>query len=279
MANSDAASNNFTTEIYSTPSAPVWTVPKDFTSTSDKSVLLPNNDLDLKTYNSFATPSAPDIGDLPPNYFDISIVPNGAVLYHNNVTPYTEASKAEIERNGKGVLSFDQLIDKNPDQLWLYFMTYLNEKPQLRVNICGYYTEYYTETESYQDSDGNWQTRSVTKSRDVTEFNFSVDLSPYICEQWWRVAVIPSAEAIRAGETITLRDALEQYTLSNKKIKEIVLQKQLHGWNLEDLQQKLLTLIRSTGYKNNISITYNRFNYQIAARSSSKLSRFANSTV
>ncbi|CAF5036948.1 unnamed protein product, partial [Rotaria sp. Silwood1] len=137
----------------------------------------------------------------------------------------------------------------------------------------------YTETESYQDSDGNWQTRSVTKSRDVTEFDFSIDLSPYICEQWWRVAVIPSAEARRGGETVTFRDALEQYTLSNKKIKEIVLKKLCHGWNLEELKKKLIALVRSTGYENSINVTYNRIDYKIAARSSSTLSHFANSTL
>ncbi|CAF5034525.1 unnamed protein product, partial [Rotaria sp. Silwood1] len=121
MANNNTASNNFTTEDYSTPSALIGIASKDSTSTSDKSVILPNNDLELKTYTSFASPSAPDIDDLPPNYFDISIVPNGAILYHNDVTPYTEASKAEIKRNGKGVISFEQLVDKNRDQLWLYF--------------------------------------------------------------------------------------------------------------------------------------------------------------
>ncbi|CAF1413846.1 unnamed protein product [Rotaria sp. Silwood1] len=120
---------------------------------------------------------------------------------------------------------------------------------------------------------------AVTKSRDVTEFDFSIDPSPYICEQWWRVAVIPSAEARRGGETVTFRDALEQYTLSNKKIKEIVLKKLCHGWNLEELKKKLIALVRSTGYENSINVTYNRINYKIAARSSSTLSHFANSTL
>jgi hypothetical protein len=96
---------------------------------------------DLPTYNAFPAPSAPDIDDLPPNYFDISIVPNGAVLHYNEVTPYTEASKAIVERKTEGVRSFDPLLDKNPDQLWLYFMTYLNEKPTLVMNIHGYYIE------------------------------------------------------------------------------------------------------------------------------------------
>jgi hypothetical protein len=122
-------------------SAPVWTVPADSTSTTDKSMLLPKNDKELPTYNEFTAPSAPEIGDLPPNYFDISIVPNGAILHYNEVTPYTESSQAEIKRDTSGVLSFDPLIDKNPDQLWLYFMTYLNEKPQQHVRIHGHYTE------------------------------------------------------------------------------------------------------------------------------------------
>jgi hypothetical protein len=97
-------------------------------------------------------------------------------------------------------------------------------------------------------------TRTVTKSRTVNEFDFSVDLSSYIGQQWWRVAVIPSTKAIKAGKTITLRDALEQYTLSNKKIKDIILQKQIYGWNLAELQTKLTELVRSTGYQKNISI-------------------------
>jgi hypothetical protein len=49
--------------------------------------------------------------------------------------------EAEIGRDTNGVISFDSLIDRNLDQLWLYFMTYLNEKPKLNVCIHGHYTE------------------------------------------------------------------------------------------------------------------------------------------
>jgi hypothetical protein len=117
MGNNNTASNNFITEDYSTSSAPVWTVPINSTSTSDTSVLPSSINVELQTYDTVISPSASDIDDLPPNYFDVSTVPNGAVLYHNDVTPYTEASKAKTERHWKRVLSLDQLIDKNPDQL------------------------------------------------------------------------------------------------------------------------------------------------------------------
>ncbi|CAF1674091.1 unnamed protein product [Adineta ricciae] len=277
MANSSTIPSDLTTEIYSMSSAPVWTVPEGPTTTSDDPMLLSNKNMKLQTLNTSANSPISIADDPPPNYFDISNVPNGAILYYNDVAPFTEVSKAAAERSWKGVLSLDQLIDKNPDQLWLYFMTYLNEKPGLVINIWGSYTEYYTETETYNDSSGNSQSNTVTKSRTVNEFTCAIDLQPYICDRWWRVAAMASAKANRAGDVITLRDVLEQYTLSNKKIKEITLRKQLHGWNLEDLKAKLIALVRSTGYRNDIHVAYNKRNYKIIARSSSTLSRFANS--
>ncbi len=141
MAGYKNESVNFTGGYIPEANAPVWPVPSDSVPNSDENMLLTNKNQDIPNYDALSAPSAPDIGDLPPNYFDISIVPNNAVLHYNEVVPYTEASKAEIERKNEGVLSFDPLVDRNPDQLWLYFMTYLNEKPSLGVNIHGYHIE------------------------------------------------------------------------------------------------------------------------------------------
>lgn len=82
-----------------------------------------------------------NVNDPPPDYFDISIVPNAAVLFHDASLETNGISQAKIERNRKGVISFDSLIDRNPDQLWLYFMTYLSEKLTFHITIYGYYTE------------------------------------------------------------------------------------------------------------------------------------------
>ncbi|CAF1454940.1 unnamed protein product [Adineta ricciae] len=253
--------------------APVWTVPKDPTTTSHDLVLLSTENVQLQTFNTSANSPAADDDDRPPNYFDISNVPSGAILYHNDVLPFIEPSKAATERLWKGVMSLDQLIDKNPDQLWLYFMTYLEEKPELVINIRGSYTEYYTETGTSGNSQGN----TVTNPRTMDEFTCAIDLQPYICDRWWRVAAMPSLKASRAGDVITLRDVLEQYTFSNKKFKEITLRKQIHGWNLEHLKANITELVRSTGYRYDIHVTYIKRNYKIVARSSSPLNRFANS--
>ncbi len=140
MAEKKVEATGVTGEYIPSTNTPIWTVPSNAVPNSDERVLLSNSQQDLPNY-VVPTPSAPDISDLPPNYFDISIVPNNALLHYNEVTPYTEPSKAVVQRETEGVLSFDPLIENNPDQLWLYFMTYLNEKPMLTVNIHGYHIE------------------------------------------------------------------------------------------------------------------------------------------
>ena len=74
-------------------------------------------------------------------------------------------------------------------------------------------------------------------------FSFSIDLTSYVSQQWWRVAVVRSKKTINNGEMISLRDANEQYTRSEKSIKEIICQKQLSGWNLKELTNKIKMLI------------------------------------
>ncbi len=91
-------------------------------------------------------------------------------------------------------------------------------------------------------------------TRNVTDFNFSLDLASYVSQQWWRVAVIPSKKTIKSGEMVSLRDAVEQYTRSEKNIKQIICQKQLVGWNFQQLRDQIKAIIYSTGYRNHIDV-------------------------
>jgi hypothetical protein len=141
MAGNKVEPVGFTGESLPSANTPVWATPSDSVPHPDETVSLTSNNKDVPNYKALPIASTPDINDLPPNYFDISTVPNNAVLHYNEVIPYTEASKAVIERKNEGVLSLDPLIDRNPDQLWLYFMTYLNEKPSLGINIHGHHVE------------------------------------------------------------------------------------------------------------------------------------------
>ncbi len=88
----------------------------------------------------------------------------------------------------------------------------------------------------------------------MTDFKFTLDLVQYVTQQWWRVAVIPSKKTIKAGENVSFRDALEQYTQSERNIKEITCKKQLVGWNFQELQNKIKSIIYSTGYRSHINV-------------------------
>lgn len=91
----------------------------------------------------------------------------------------------------------------------------------------------------------------MNHTRLVTDFNYSIDLTAYVSKHCWRIAVIPSNNS---EGNITFRDALEQYTRSNKYLKEIRCQKQLIGWDFHLLKSQIERIIRWTGYGGMINI-------------------------
>ena len=72
--------------------------------------------------------------------------------------------------------------------------------------------------------------------RHVTDFNFTIDLAPYICQQWSRIT-------IKGGRYVPLRDLLEQYALSRREIKQIDLHPRMYGWFEKDIRNRILTLL------------------------------------
>jgi hypothetical protein len=108
--------------------------------------------------------------------------------------------------------------------------------------------------ETYGRGNGQIYVRSAHRTCNVTDLNYDIDLEPYIPQQWWRVAAIPSEKEIDNAEHTSFRNALEQYTLSEKNIKEIFCRKQLVGWNFDELKGKIQELVYSTGYQNNTDI-------------------------
>ena len=72
---------------------------------------------------------------------DVPSIPTGAIVFSHEIDPPVHPSKAKIERTHESVLSFDSSMDRNVQQLWLYFLTYLKEKPNITIDIHGYHTE------------------------------------------------------------------------------------------------------------------------------------------
>jgi hypothetical protein len=88
----------------------------------------------------------------------------------------------------------------------------------------------------------------------VSDFDYSIDLTPYVSKHCWRIGVIPLKKTMDINETISFRDVLEEYTHSKKNFKEIQCQKQLIGWNFEELKYRIRALISSTGYRGDTCI-------------------------
>ena len=112
----------------------------------------------------------------------------------------------------------------------------------------------------------------------MTDFHFSIDLAPYICDHWWRVAVVRSKEATKSNEYVSFRDALEQYTHLDRSIKHITLRKQIYGWDYSALRNSIIGLVRSTGYRESVDVSFPVSATDIIARSPSKLSQYSSST-
>ena len=92
----------------------------------------------------------------------------------------------------------------------------------------------------------------MTARRPVTDFKFSIDLAPYICQQWSRITM-------KAGRYVSLRDLFEQYTLSDRGIKQIVLHKKICGLFKKDIHNRIMAFVRSTGYEGSIDVVNEDF--------------------
>ncbi|KAH6582528.1 hypothetical protein BASA60_001892 [Batrachochytrium salamandrivorans] len=111
---------------------------------------------------------------LPPDYFDVSIIPVGSILFPQNCPPLGTYSDASIIRSSftHNIESHDPQLDQNPDALWRFFMSNV-QNPQLTVDIHGYHTE-----RKYREevrSDGT--TNTTTHDEDVSDFRIKIEVT------------------------------------------------------------------------------------------------------
>ncbi|KAI8850892.1 hypothetical protein BC829DRAFT_388025 [Chytridium lagenaria] len=185
----------------------------------------------------------------PPDYFEISLLPQQNVLLRQNVQPL-EASQAVYQRKAEGISSFDERLQANPDELYRFFLTHLVEKPGLLVNCKGTHTE-------TRHHNGKSETKTVV------DFNF------YRTVTWANVGAHTPNLAAESGQ---FRKALEEFTTSKNLLKE-------NPWDYNNLRKAFKTAIRATGYRYNIKITFTRPNSSITIFSSSTLSQMAQSWI
>ena len=101
-----------------------------------------------------------------------------------------------------------------------------------------------------QDPDGRWSSSPVSNTSEIDDFRFSIDLSPYISNAWERI-LVDSKE--RSGN-FSIGMILEQYAESNDRTKQLICDKQLSGWNFQELTEHIKSLIYAAGYRDTIKV-------------------------
>ncbi|KAL2912194.1 hypothetical protein HK105_206293 [Polyrhizophydium stewartii] len=204
---------------------------------------------------------------LPPDYFDVSIVPPGSILLPHAVAPLQESSAAswELAAFHKGIESFDSRLQSNPDELWRFFLTN-TAKPRMRIKIKGTHeeTRYVSETKS----DGT--TTTTTKRETVADFDISLDVTHHVCDFWSRIVCVPK----RNHDPMTLRETIEDFTRSSNILKEIHMEKK-PVWDYEDLARAIRYAVRATGYNEDISIEFPLEMHRVSVYSNHQISRLA----
>ncbi|KAJ3210676.1 hypothetical protein HDU67_005130 [Dinochytrium kinnereticum] len=149
---------------------------------------------------------------MPPDYFDVSIVPESNVLLRQNIQPM-EASTAEIKRELKGVSSMDERLQSN----------------------VGSHQETRVVHQTVSDGNGGTRSEARTETRTVVDFSFGLDVTPYVLQDWTAVFALPKGSMRKQRKNVRavgahapdlaakggmFREALEEYTLSKNILKE-----------------------------------------------------------
>jgi hypothetical protein len=173
-----------------------------------------------------------------PEITDFSQIPQGHTLFNDGRTISRIRSPASFEMNSSGIKTFDKLLDKDPEELWKFFISHLN-KPKILIKIKGHHTETHYDTDN------------TTREEEVIDFEFQLDMTQYISDNWIKI----QSEPRKAYPQKSYKESLQEYTQSDNKFKEIYMQKQVI-WNYDEMGRVIEYCIRNTGYKNQLKITF-----------------------
>ncbi|KAJ3111663.1 hypothetical protein HDU96_005477 [Phlyctochytrium bullatum] len=229
----------------------------------------------------------------PPNYFDISVIPDQFLLMRSYLD---RASVATCAIDAKGVSSDDPILQANPDELFRFFMTHLHDeydyaaRPRLSVKVKGSHKETVTTPQMRVGSDGSTSVSMKTETKTVVDFSLDIDVSALVCPIWEHVfAVQPGTrarqrkwsplakhflevEGLTQEDRASWRQILEQFTRSKNVLKEIHLTKEIM-WDYETLESSIENAIRATGYVYPVEITFDRTFDKISVYAATRLSK------
>ncbi|ORX49866.1 hypothetical protein DM01DRAFT_1337996 [Hesseltinella vesiculosa] len=168
----------------------------------------------------------------------------------------------------EGVISRDTHLNTDGEAL-VQFLQQHNTAPRLKINFHGYHEETHYRTRNTRDEDGNWREEREPVTKQVDDFQFSIDCSDEVSPQCHGIYVMPDP---KTGAIKTVRELCDEYVHTNSQLKELRLTKVIN-WNYAQLTRAFTAAIRSHGYRHSVAITYELENYRIYVKSNSTISQ------
>ncbi|KAJ3231277.1 hypothetical protein HDU81_003883 [Chytriomyces hyalinus] len=222
-----------------------------------------------------ATFSANDDSMNPPGYFSVSGVPTRQVLMRAEAQVPISCF-AQTERSFQEVKTHDPVIASNPDELFNYFLYYVNEKPSMMVHVNGSHQETRSVIYQVADGKGGFRTERRSETHTVTDFSINLDVSDYIAPTWDRIAATPRKN-MKEPQLGEWRAVMEEFTRSKNLLKEIHMEKEIL-WDYSNIQNSIIAALRMSGYMHTVQVTFPKGNCLVSALSSSALSKAADNT-
>lgn len=139
------------------------------------------------------------------------------------------------------------------------------EKPKLFMRVHGWHHE---QRQIVEMRDGKRHTRTETVV--VTDFNFSLDLSDFVCPGWSRIMSVPEGNEKQK----TFQETLKEYATSEAAIKQIKMKKQAI-WDFEQVSKSVEFAIRQMHYPHKVEITFPTHADEVFVHNSSLLSKMS----
>ncbi|CAB4397525.1 hypothetical protein RhiirA5_448939 [Rhizophagus irregularis] len=181
--------------------------------------------------------------------------------------PEYSLSDAIYERDINGVTSHDPKLNSEPESLLRFFMEH-NDKPEMAIKVHGYHTEVVDESYTSTDSDGNRTVHYQSRTVEITDFNFTLDLTEHISTN----GIIRTISKNNKQKDIL--ELLNEYVKNENTLKNIEMKKVVI-WDYESLTKAISTVIRQQGYRSDLRITFPLRNHFVRVESDHKFAKFA----
>jgi hypothetical protein len=205
--------------------------------------------------------------DLPPLYSDIEQEDSHAPLLPNTVQHIETYFDRQVDANTGNEFFLAPTINGDPKVLLAQLEESASKPPRPLVRIVGTHQQRIKEN-------------GKTKTETVTDFDVSVDLTPYLfsdatrATSWRQLRTVENSEKVRRGTILrkrapgskqdieisdskpTLQEWCHRYYASHSSLKCFVLRRKVLGFDEELLKRNLEALVRSTNYRGRSEITF-----------------------